>query len=196
MKMKKLSLRLSFIILIIAMMITMIGCNRDTEETPVPLTETQNSQEENMVVDPEPEGQVIKAKLYYVNVDYVMTGNDTLKKILPVEREVTVGEKSLEAVILAELQKKPEDENLSTMLDTIKILSVDTAEKIAYVNLSGDKLNGGSLQEDLVLHQIVYSLTELKEIEEVQLLVDGSKRESLMGHIFIEEPLSRQDLGY
>lgn len=179
------------------MIATMIGCSKKPIETPAPLTGTGNNVEEgDIVVDPEPESQIVTVTLYYVNEEYVMTGSETLKKVLSLEKEVTVGEKSLEAVILAEIQKKPEGDKLSTALENIKILSVDTAEKIAYVNLAGDRLSGGSLQEDLVLHQIVYSLTELKNIDAVQLLVDGSKRETLMGHIFIEEPLKRQDLGY
>ncbi|SNS49550.1 Sporulation and spore germination [Anaerovirgula multivorans] len=195
--MKKNVFKIGFSILIIAMIITMIGCSKKPVETPAPPTGTGNSAEEgDIIVDPEPEGEVVRVTLYYVNEEYVTTGRDTLKKVLSLEKEVTVGEKSLEAVILAEIQKKPEGDKLSTALENIKILSVDTAEKIAYVNLAGDRLSGGSLQEDLVLHQIVYSLTELKDIDAVQLLVDGSKRETLMGHIFIEEPLKRQDLGY
>lgn len=195
--MKRFGLKIGLIALIIMMMVTMIGCSQKPIETPAPLTGTENNVEEgDVVVDPEPEGEVVQVTLYFANEEYIMTGNETLKKVLPVEKEVTVGEKSLEAVILAEIQKKPEGEKLSTTLENIKILSVDTAENIAYVNLAGDRLSGGSLQEDLVLHQIIYSLTELEDIDAVQLLVDGSKRETLMGHIFIEEPLKRQDLGY
>lgn len=195
--MKKIRFKAGLILFIIVIMITLVGCSKTPEEAPAPLTETGNAQaEKNIVVDPEPKGEIVKVTLYYVNEEYVMTGNETLKKVLPVEKEVTVGEKSVESIILSELQKKPNKENLSTALEGIKVLSVDTAEKIAYVNLAGDKLSGGSMQEDLVLHQIIYSLTELKGIDAVQLLVDGSKRETLMGHIFIEEPLRRQDLGY
>lgn len=195
--MKRFGLKIGLITLIIMMMVTMIGCSQKPIETPAPLTGTENNVEEgDVVVDPEPEGEVVQVTLYFANEEYIITGNETLKKVLPVEKEVTVGEKSLEAVILAEIQKKPEGEKLSTTLENIKILSVDTAENIAYVNLAGDRLSGGSLQEDLVLHQIIYSLTELGDIDAVQLLVDGSKRETLMGHIFIEEPLKRQDLGY
>lgn len=196
--MKKNPLKISLIILILCLLlVTIIGCSKNRVDPPETINDPPNSQEEgDMVIDPEPEGQVVDIVLYFVNEEYVLTGSDKLKKILPIEREVTVGEKSLESIVLSELQKKPDDPNMSTVLENIKILSVDTAENIAYVNLSGEKLSGGSLQEDLVLHQIVYSLTELKDIEAVQILVDGSKRETLMGHFLIEEPLKRQELGY
>ena len=196
--MKKNPLKISLIILILCLLlVTIIGCSKNRVDPPETINDPPNSQEEgDMVIDPEPEGQVVDIVLYFVNEEYVLTGSDKLKKILPIEREVTVGEKSLESIVLSELQKKPDDPNMSTALENIKILSVDTAENIAYVNLSGEKLSGGSLQEDLVLHQIVYSLTELKDIEAVQILVDGSKRETLMGHFLIEEPLKRQELGY
>ncbi|SDJ90487.1 GerMN domain-containing protein [Natronincola ferrireducens] len=189
MKMKKLGL----ILLIIAMMVTFIGCDRRQVENETPPVETENVDNDNDVVDPTPQEENVEVTLYYVNQEYVMTGDESLESIVPVIKEVTVGEKSLEAIILAELQKQPEDENLTTTLENIKVLSVDIAEEIAYVNLAGDKLSGGSLQEALLLNQILYSLTEIEGVEAVQILVDGSKRETLMGHITIEEPLTRND---
>ncbi|ARE85943.1 GerMN domain-containing protein [Clostridium formicaceticum] len=187
------------ILLVIAMMLTFVGCNRTPKETPVPPIEAENPPQgegTDTVVDPAPEGEITRVTLYFVNDEYVATGDERLEKVLPVEKEVTVGEKSVEAMILAELQQVPEDDALSTTLEGIKVLSVDTAEGVAYVNIAGERLSGGSLQETLVIHQIVYSLTGLEEIEAVQFLVDGSKRETLMGHILIEEPLKREDIRF
>ncbi len=143
------------------------------------------------ITDPEPESKEEEITLYYANNEYIMTGDESLDKIIAVKKNVMVGEKSIEEIIVAELQNQPEDENLTTILSDLDIISVDTVEKIAYVNISSEGLSGGSLTEMLVLQQLLYSLTELDEVEAVQILVDGSKEVSLMGHITIEEPFTR-----
>lgn len=197
MEMKKIGLKLGLILLAVSLILTFVGCNRAPQEAPAPLTETENPQNgEDVVIDPAPEGEEIVVTLYFANYDYIMTGDQGLESTIPVEKTITVGERGIEEIIIAELQSQPEEEELSTTLDTLKVLSVDTAEKIVYVNFSSEQLSGGTLQESLVLQQVVYSLTELPEIEAVQILVDGSKRETLMGHIFIEEPLIREDIGF
>lgn len=184
--------------LVMAMIVTLGACGRRSVENPPPVEngEVEENGNGDVVVDPEPEVEEIEVTLYFVNHEYVMTGDDSLERIIPVEKTVTAGERPLEEIILAELQKEPQDEELATALENIRILSVETAENIAYVNLSSEQLSGGSMQESLVLQQIVYSLLELENIQGVQILVDGSKRETLMGHIFIEEPLTREDIEF
>ncbi|AKL93758.1 spore germination protein-like protein [Clostridium aceticum] len=188
--------KISLILLMMAMMVAFIGCNRTPVETPVPPVQTENPQPlegTDTVVDPAPDGEITRVTLYFANNEYIVTGDARAEKVLPLERDITVGEKSVEEMILLELQNSPQDDDLSTNLENIKVLSVDTAEGVAYVNVAGERLSGGSLEETLVIYQIVYSLTELDDIEAVQFLVDGSKRETLMGHMSIEEPLKRED---
>jgi len=186
-----------WILLILTMLVTtMVACDRRSVETPAPPMETGDQQQgkDSAVVDPAPKEETKNIILYYVNKEYVVTGNEALDKVVPVEKEITMGKEPLESIIMAELQKDPEDDKLETAIGSLKILSVDVAENIAYVNISSEKLNGGSLQETLVLSQIVYSLTELPEVEAVQFFVDGGKRETLMGHFTIEEPLKRKEI--
>lgn len=186
--------KFALIMLVIIMIITLGACGRRSVETPPPSDNGVNEENGDMIVDPEPEGEEVTLTLYFVNYQYVVTGDESLDRIIPVERTVTAGERPLVEIILTELQTEPEEEELTTTLADIRILSVETAENIAYVNLSSEQLSGGSLQESLLLQQIVYSLMEIEEVEAVQMLVDGSKRETLMGHIFIEEPVTREDI--
>lgn len=146
------------------------------------------------VIDPKPQEEMVEVTLYYMNQEYILTGNEALEKLIPIKLEVAVGEKPIEEAIIAELQKKPADDALSSSLEGLKILSVETAENTAYVNFSNEKLYGGSLQEMGVIAQVVMSLTELSDIDQVQFLVDGSVRETLMGHDIIQEPLGRKDI--
>lgn len=183
--------KITLFLLAVIMVFTLAACNT---KTPTEIDDGDNTGNGNTVVDPAPEGETTTVKLYFANQEYIMTGDESLDHTIEVEREVKIGEKPIEEVILEELKKKPEDEKLSTMMEKIKVLSVETAEGTAYVNLSSENLFGGSLEEALILNQIVFSLTELEGVEQVQFLVDGSKRESLMGHTVIEEPLKRPDV--
>ncbi len=180
-------------LLVITMIFMLAACR------PKPPVDDENDGDNNTVgdndiVDPSPEGEITTVKLYFANQEYIITGDEDLDAVIAVEREVKVKEKPIEEVILEELKNEPEDEELVTMVEKVKVLSVETAENTAYVNLSGENLHGGSLEESLILQQIVLSLTELEDIKQVQFLVDGSKRETLMGHITIEEPLKRVDI--
>ncbi|NMA04540.1 MAG: hypothetical protein GX925_07515 [Clostridiales bacterium] len=186
--------KLILFLLVAVMVFTLAACKPKAPVEDENDTGNKDPVEDNTIVDPSPEGEIATVKLYFANREYIMTGNDNLDATVAVEREVKVKEKPIEEVILEELRNKPEDEGLTTLVEKIKVLSVETAENTAYVNLSGENLHGGSLEESLILQQIVFSLTELKKIEKVQLLVDGSKRETLMGHISIEEPLKGPDV--
>ncbi|OEH86875.1 hypothetical protein BHU72_01015 [Desulfuribacillus stibiiarsenatis] len=130
--------------------------------------------------------------IYYVNVEYALTGNEDLKSVLPVERQITIGNKAIEELIVEELQKKPIEQGLATELERLTILNVYTEGDTAFVNFSEQNLNGGSLQESLALSQLVSSLTALEAINQVQILVNGNVTETFMGHISIEEPLRNE----
>ncbi len=166
--------------------------NNNDLKKPEPISEEPIKQEERKDTVIEEELETIK--LYYVNQEYVKTGDESLEKLIPVEKKVDLKEKKLEEVILEELKKSPEDKKLSTSLGKLDVLEVKVSDNTAYVDFSSKNLNGGSLEETLILQQVVFSLTELQRIDQVQILVDGSKQETLMGHIDIMEPLKRTDI--
>ncbi|ABR46935.1 spore germination protein-like protein [Alkaliphilus metalliredigens QYMF] len=183
--------RIFIILSIVLLVITLGACAQRTVEEP-PTDDPNNG---DVVVDPDPQGETQLVTLYFMNQEYVLTGDADLDMVIPVEREVIFGEKPLEEVVVAELQKAPEDEDLTTVLENISVLSVERVDEIAYVNLSSENLSGGSMTEVGLLQQVIMTLTELENVEQVQFLVDGSKRESLMGHFLIEEPIGREDMG-
>jgi spore germination protein GerM len=49
------------------------------------------------------------------------------------------------------------------------------------------------LEEILLVEQVVTTLTGLPGLEKVQFLVDGERRDTLMGHVSADEPLGRED---
>lgn len=135
--------------------------------------------------------------LYFANQEYIRTGNEELAKILPVSRRVETGgsRDKLAAAVLDELRTPPPDSGLTTALhEELQIISVRVEGKTAFVDFDAENLHGGSLEEILLVGQIVKTLTGLVNIEEVQFLVNGERRDTLMGHIGTHEPLSREDI--
>lgn len=184
-------------LLILTMVFTLAACrsNKPVEDDNNGVNNgTENNDTNNNAEKPPIEDGTASLKLYFANREYILTGDDSSGTVVSVDKKVKVDNKSVEEVIVEELQKQPEDESLTTIVDKITILGVETRDRTAYVDISGENLSGGSLEEALILQQIVLSLTELENVDQVQFLVDGNKRESLMGHIIIDEPLRGADI--
>lgn len=204
-----------FLILIFIMVLSLgiTACATDTpDEEPIddgPVTEVpavdnedenddvdpiEDEEDVDEVVDPEPETNTETVTLYFVDEDYVITGDESGEIILTEEREIEYGDTSLEEAVVNELREGPEGEGLYTLIpETIELLGVEVEDGTAFVDFSSEGLGGGSMQETFTIRQIVNSLTDLDSVDRVQFLVDGQKAESLMGHIGITEPFEREE---
>jgi germination protein M len=56
-----------------------------------------------------------------------------------------------------------------------------------------DNHPGGSLNEELTVYSIVNTLTQFPTIQEVQILVDGQKVESIAGHLDVSTTMARNN---
>ena len=147
------------------------------------------------VPPPTAEERTAEVRLYFPNQEYIQTGREDLPKFKTVDREVKFKGDDLVTVVLNELRNPPTEEGLTTALhEQLTIHKAWVESGLAYIDFSSQNLYGGSLQETLLVHQIVKTITALPGIERVQFLVDGEKRESLMGHILTNEPLSEENL--
>ncbi|KNF10152.1 spore germination protein-like protein [Gottschalkia purinilytica] len=115
-----------------------------------------------------------------------------------VEDKVVVkpkGNQTIEEAIVQKLQEKPKEKDyMQAIRDDIKVSSVKVKGDTAMVDLSSENLHGGSLEESSIINSVVLSLTQLDHIKKVQFLVDGKKQETLMGHILIDQPLTRDEI--
>ncbi len=84
---------------------------------------------------------------------------------------------SLEKAIVSELIKGPENGKLSpAVADGTKLLNIETKDGVCYVNFSSEfksKSSSGSTATMLSLYAVVNSLCKLKNVESVQILVNG-----------------------
>ena len=193
-----------FLIAIMTISLTACGDGSDKVEEPTPIEnetekkdeakkENDNSTEKNEEDEEDeienrsnlPESIVEKeATLYFVNDKYIETGSEDLDKFIPLEVKIEIKDgKIAESIIHALIAGPNAKDGLSTGIPkNLKLIDVNLKDKILLVNLSSEGLNGGSLEEELLIGQIVNSLLELDNVEGVKFLVDGEETESLMGH--------------
>lgn len=107
--------------------------------------------------------------------------------------KVSRGE-SLEKLVVSELIRGPQSPGSGrTVSSETKILSVETKDKVCFVNLSSDfvsKNSMGTAAERLTIFSVVNSLTELSGIDKVQFLIEGEKKE-VYQHMIFNEPIER-----
>lgn len=101
---------------------------------------------------------------------------------------------SMEKVVVSELIKGPQKEKTyKTIPQETKIRSVETKDGVCFVNLSSEfisKHSGGTAAELLTVYSIVNSLTELSNVEKVQFLIEGEKKDVFI-HMVFNEPIAR-----
>lgn len=110
------------------------------------------------------------------------------------ERQLEGTGAELAQAALMALVEGPQDPHLSkTLPREARILGVEVAQGTAFVNFSRelvDKHWGGTAGEIITIRSVVYTLTQLQDIDRVQFLVEGvAPPETLLGHMDVREPL-------
>jgi spore germination protein GerM len=122
-------------------------------------------------------------------------GDEQAEYLVAERRNVEISNgNTVEKAVVEELLKGPtEMGHMKTIPQETKILSIETKNKVCFVNLSKDfvdKHSGGVAAEQLTVYSIVNSLTELGTVDRVQFLIEGEKREDFI-HIAFNEPILR-----
>lgn len=199
--------RLLSVLLILILALSLVACNTAEDpdgdpgdDNPIedvdPDTPTDEDENEDLDEDEDEDNtasdstsQSQEVNLYFVNSEYVETGDEDLEKLISEERTIEYDGTSLEETIVRNLMEGPEDDDLDTLIpEEAELLDVEVSDGTASVNFAKVGMNGGSMQEVFTIDQIVTSLLELDNVDRVQFLLDGEKEESLMGHIEIMHP--------
>lgn len=140
-------------------------------------------------VTPEPPSDDVEIVLYFADWQ--------AQHVMPESRRVVqVGDELLAGVAVRELLSGPADPHLNPTLPAdARMLSVEIVDGIVYVNLS-EEVRGvyGSAGEIMAVQSLIYTLTDLEGIDRVQILIEGTKSETLGGHLMLEEPLERGEI--
>ena len=143
-------------------------------------------------IPPVPSKDTVEFVLYF--------GDDQAMEVWPERRVVEIASdpsqrEPLEKLVVTELTKGPKDDLLNkTIPPEAEVLSVHVTDGLALVNFSKElqsKHWGGSAGEIMTIKSLVYSLTELPNITQVQILVQGKTIDTLAGHYEASKPFAR-----
>jgi spore germination protein GerM len=135
----------------------------------------------------------IKATLYFASTDGL--------GLVPVEREIPLAQGTVaqaRAVVEAQLTAPPPESLSTTIPQGTKLLGVYVSERNeAFVDLDATvraRHPGGSMNELFTVYTIVNAVTtNLPDVEQVQLLIDGREVDTLAGHVDLRRPLRKND---
>jgi len=141
----------------------------------------------------DPDDLVYIVDLCYVDKEYVETGDEEIPAILYYRNHHIFAPEGKQYLTLLDVTLRENvigSESIITMItDKIQFNSVTVKDGTAFVDLVGEELWGSSLEEGLLISQIVLALRgSFEEIERVQFLIDGEIQLTLMGHYDTEEP--------
>jgi germination protein M len=188
--MKKPALVISLLLCLFIVTTVLSGCNK-APGGQTPADPNKNSQ--NPATEPNT-FVTEKISLYF--------SDDQAMYLVPESRDIqiqkdTKTETSIAEAIVNELITGPTDTKLiATIPKETKLHSLKITDQIAYVDFSEEirsKHPGGSSGEMMTLNSIVNSLTELTGIKKVQILINGAKVDTLVGHADLSQPLSRNE---
>lgn len=122
--------------------------------------------------------------------------DEQAEHLVPEVREVE-DTAAIAKVAVEELIKGPKANGLhATIPSETKVLNVDIIKNVAYVNFSKELIEkhwGGSTGELMTITSLVDTLTEFKNIQKVQILVEGKVVETIAGHADTSSPLARDE---
>ena len=140
----------------------------------------------------EPAVQNYQIALYYADEEYLATGDESLEKVKVYEKEITSKPEEVYKKTLELLKTSPAEGCGTVIGEKIKFNDVYVEGDTAFVDLSSEGLNGGSLEETFLISQIVDTLlNSFEEVKQVQFLVDGQTAETLMGHVGTTDPFTK-----
>jgi len=162
---------------------------QETTEEPTEITEettetTEETTEETTTEETQEKPAEITIPIYFSDdqAQYMKGEYRTISNDDPVKNAVN------------ELFKGPNSANLYALIpEGTKLLSAEVKNGIAYVDFSTDILEGvagGSTLQRFIIYTIVNTLTEIDEVDAVQILIDG-KNVKTFGDFDISTPLYR-----
>lgn len=167
--------------------------NREAEENAADAAENneaKDAEDKDKKDEKDGEEQSYKVALTYPSSDYIVNGDEENKKVT---EQVTIDASKDDIVnkVLEQLAQSPKAEGAESVgLDKFDFSKSKLDGTTAVVDLAGD-LSGGSLEEDVLARSIVNSLLSVDGIKAVEFTVNGEKAESLMGHVDISEPFTK-----
>ncbi|RKN72401.1 GerMN domain-containing protein [Paenibacillus ginsengarvi] len=167
------------ILLGVTLALAVTGC-ANAKTTPPPAT-TGTGTGTNVET---PSAKPLTLKTYYAD--------DNLDKLIERQTSVTVQNDSDKYAAALNALKTPPETALSSLSKGITYRSVKFDKGNVTIDLTiADTGRLGAPGEDLLLQSIRKVLFQFSEVQSIEVLVDGKKIESLMGHVSLPHPIKR-----
>ncbi|MBQ6686970.1 MAG: GerMN domain-containing protein [Bacilli bacterium] len=132
---------------------------------------------------PENNDKEIKESLSYIDVEttpiYLIDNNEYVARtnILKTEKDsIKLAKEILESLIIGSKKNDYIPEGFKAIIPAnTKILDISLENKLLKVNFSKELLNISDKNAEKMLEAIIYSLTEIEEIESIMIFIDGEK---------------------
>ncbi|MEF3301725.1 GerMN domain-containing protein [Paenibacillus sp. GYB003] len=131
-----------------------------------------------------PSVKQLKVKTYYAD--------DNLDKLIEREATVSIKDDADKYAAALNASKTPPEATLSSLSKGITYRTVKYDGGGVTLDISiADSGRLGAPGEDLLVQSIRKSLFQFSEVQSIEVLVDGKKTESLMGHVSLPHPMKR-----
>ena len=123
--------------------------------------------------------------LYYVNPDYLETGDESVEPLITKEATLSLEEDEAEERYEETLELLADSEDgADTMIRYGMVDEVAVSGGLATVNFDSEEMHGGSMEETYLIEQIVRTLIKsFDDVERVRFTVDEQEVDTLMGHL-------------
>lgn len=186
-----------FIVAVLAMVsLAVVGYIAKREESKKVEVSTQQGEQKEDIgtqkeVTAEEQSKTVEIVLYFAG--------ENAEKLVQEKRMVNYEtyKQNPQKIIVEELIRGPLDSKLYSVIpEGTKLLSVEVKDRKAIVDLSKEFVDnhvGGSTGEMMTIYGIVNSLTELKDIDNVEFKIEGVIKEDFKGHMIFNEPFERNE---
>lgn len=131
-----------------------------------------------------PAAKQLKVKTYYAD--------DNLDKLIEREANVSFSADAEKYKAALDALKTPPEAALSSLSKGITYRTVTNQNGNLTVDITiADNGRLGAPGEDLLVQSIRKSLFQFSEVQTIEVLLDGKKAESLMGHVSLPHPMKR-----
>jgi hypothetical protein len=173
--------KIKTILLILGCILLLMGCGKVKQTANTESAKPADSLSPVATAAPEA-AKPITVILYY--------GNDNGDELVP--KEVTLTPSSITTQYLEVLNAltKSSDEKAVALFEGFTFHSAELKDGILNVDLTLPKESKlGAPGEDLLLQSLKKTLFQFKELNAIEVLVDGKKVESLLGHVELPHPI-------
>lgn len=179
-------LRVTLFLLIIAGLIACgtVPSQQQTSQPVVKPTEQPSSQTA-APANNQPEKTKAKVKVYYSNAD--------LTNLVEEQQEIEYTDDKEKYEKIMALLGQSAQKGHEALWQNFSYHSITLKNGKLTIDASGEnQYNFGSSGEEFAIEALTKSFFQFPEIKEIMILVDGKPTDSLMGHVDISQPLTRQ----